>query len=293
MVTVLDVSGAVGGPTGGVPTTDAVLTIAPASRSAWVTMCAPEHVVVCAGMRVVVAHVIAPASGSETVTDVIVRLPLFETANVNGMLAPAVEYDVVELVLVMLSAAAATAGTVTWFELVGPTAPDPGSVAETVAVLTTEPLFRSASVTVCEPVQVVDCPGASVVARHDTPDVLGSVTLIDDSVTLPVLRTVKEYGIVSPMVEYPVFAVFFEIVIAGVCVALTVTVFDIAGAIGVPPGGVPVTEAVLTTDPESRLAWVTVWVAEQVVEAVGASVVAAHTIPDAFASVIVTDCNVV
>ena len=84
-----------------------------------------------------------------------------------------------------------TAGTVTVLELVGASGVPDGCVATTVAVFTTDPASRSATVTVWVPVHEVVRPGASDEAAHDTPDVFGSVTATAVSVTLPVLRTTK------------------------------------------------------------------------------------------------------
>ena len=84
-----------------------------------------------------------------------------------------------------------TAGTVTVFDGTGVSAGPLGGVPVTAAVLTTDPASRSAWVTVCVPVQVVDAPGASVVAVQVTPVVLGSVTVTAVRVTLPVLVTVN------------------------------------------------------------------------------------------------------
>ncbi len=46
-----------------------------------------------------------------------------------------------------------------------------------------------------------------------------------------------------------------------------------------PDGGVPLTVALLTTVPASTSAWVRLWVALQVVEALGATVVSAQLSP--------------
>ena len=88
-----------------------------------------------------------------------------------------------------------TAGTVMVFELTGLRGVPDGGVATTEAVFTTLPAFRSACVTVCAPVHVVDTPGANVVTGQLTPAVFASVTLTPVRVTLPVLVTRKEYGI--------------------------------------------------------------------------------------------------
>ena len=151
-----------------------------------------------------------------------------------------------------------TAGTVTVLELAGASGAPDGRVAATDAVFTTDPASRSATVTVCVPVHEVVRPGASDDAAQDTPDVFGSATAMAVSVTLPVLRTTKLYGIDSPMAEKLVLTVDFVMVIDGDWVAATVTVFELVDGMAEPPGGVPVTDAVFTTDAASRSAWVTV-----------------------------------
>jgi hypothetical protein len=76
-------------------------------------------------------------------------------------------------------------------------------------------------------------------------------------------------------------------------VPFTVTVTELTDGIGDPPGGVPVTDAVLTTFPASRSAWVMVCVPVQFATAVGARVVTSQVIPAAFGSVMVIEPNVV
>ena len=88
-----------------------------------------------------------------------------------------------------------TAGTVTVFDETGLIGVPDGGVATTEAVLITLPASRSAWVTACAPVHVVDTPGANVVTGHETPAVRASDTLNDVTVTLPVLVTTNEYGI--------------------------------------------------------------------------------------------------
>lgn len=79
----------------------------------------------------------------------------------------------------------------------------------------------------------------------------------------------------------------------GEATAGMLTVLDTTGAIGVPLGGVPTTEAVLTTAPASRSAWVTVWTAEQTALAPGASGAVGQVRPVTFASVTVMAVRVV
>ena len=70
--------------------------------------------------------------------------------------------------------------------------PPPGSVPVAVAVLFTVPASTSAWVMVCEPVHVVDAPGASVVTGQ-TAAALSCTSLIvrPVTVTLPLLVTTK------------------------------------------------------------------------------------------------------
>ena len=88
-----------------------------------------------------------------------------------------------------------TAGTVTVFDPTGAVGVPDGGVPTTEAVLITLPASRSACVTECAPVHVVEAPGASVVTGHETPAVRASLTVTEVTVTLPVLVTTNEYGI--------------------------------------------------------------------------------------------------
>ena len=84
-------------------------------------------------------------------------------------------------------------GTLTVFDVTGPTACPPGAVPSTVAVLTTWPTSTSACTVVWLPVHVVDTPGASVVVGQvTTPVMAGSVTVIVVMVTSPMLVTRNE-----------------------------------------------------------------------------------------------------
>ncbi len=76
----------------------------------------------------------------------------------------------------------------------------PGGVPLTVAELLAVPALTCARVIVWVPVQVVLCPGASVVCGHVAPGASSwaSFTVTPVSVTLPVLVTRNEYAIVSP-----------------------------------------------------------------------------------------------
>ena len=193
----------------------------------------------------------------------------------------------------MVRVAVWTAGTVTMFEVRAESGVPDGGVATTEATFTTDPASRSDCVTVWAAVHDVATPGASDDAAHDTPVVFGSVTATAVSVTLPVLVTVNVYGIDSPTVVNEVLVVALVMVICGVCVAGTVTVFEGVAGIGEPPLGVPVTDAVLMMEPPSRSACVIVCVPVHVVLAPGANVVAAHDNPVTLASVMVIAVSVV
>ena len=82
------------------------------------------------------------------------------------------------------------AGTLTRLE-VADGVPPPGEVAFTLAVLSTCPKSRSVWVTVCVAVQVVLAVGARVATGQEIEPVSAfeSVTVMDDTVTLPVLVT--------------------------------------------------------------------------------------------------------
>ena len=69
-----DGTGAIGGPEGGVAVTLAMLTTEPASRSTWVTVCVPVHVVLAPGASVVAAQVTPAVLASVTLTAVTVTM---------------------------------------------------------------------------------------------------------------------------------------------------------------------------------------------------------------------------
>ena len=153
----------------------------------------------------------------------------------------------------------------------------PGGVPVTVAVLTTRPASMSAWVTVWVPVHVVDAPGGERrlragdagrcwVGHGDAGD--GHVADVGDAERVRD-RLRRPAGLAVVVDDLTIDS-------AGFCTPVIVTWFDGTGGIGVPPGGVPTTVAVLTTDPASTSACVTVWVAVHVVDAPGASVVDGH-----------------
>ncbi len=78
--------------------------------------------------------------------------------------------------------------------------------------------------------------------------------------------------------------------IAGAAVTVVVTVS--VAVTGAPVGGVPATSAVLTTDPASTSAWVSVYEAVQVVFSPGASVVTGQVTVPTVASSMAIACRV-
>jgi hypothetical protein len=189
----------------------------------------------------------------------------------------------------MLSDGVAITGTVTGFEALGVVGVPFGLEPTTDAVFTMVPASRSAWVTVCPAEHVVEAPGANVATGQAIPVAFGSEIVIELNVMLPVLVTRNVYGITVPTEMTLAMVVAFTMVRAGAWPAGTVTVLDATGAIGVPLGeipigGVPTTEAVLTNEPASRSAWVTVWVPEHVVDRVGANVVSTQLIAGTFGS---------
>ena len=89
--------------------------------------------------------------------------------------------------------------------------------------------------------------------------------------TLPVLRTVAKYEITAPTAVTSVDVVDLTTPTEAVVVAGTVTVADGAVTAG-PIGGSAWPCATLLTEPASRSAWVTVWVAEHSTLIPGATV---------------------
>ena len=133
--------------------------------------------------------------------------------------------------------------------------------------------------------QLVDAPGARVVTGHVTrlrPG-MGSVTPTEESVTLPVLRTVKVYVSVSPreIVELVSASVVSAADLAMVIVANWVSgvvTLALGESIEVPAGDVAVACAVLLIEPASTSSWETTYVAVHRVDTPGGSDVTAHVI---------------
>ena len=89
--TVLEESGVVGVPLGGVPTTEAVLlTVALTTSVCWV-LYDPVQVVEAPGARVDKGQLTLVNNGSLTVTAVMVTLPIFLTTKLYGIFWPAAE----------------------------------------------------------------------------------------------------------------------------------------------------------------------------------------------------------
>ena len=79
MVTVFDATGVRGVPDGVIADAVAVLMIVPASRSDWVTVCAPVHVVEAPIASVVAAQLTPAVLRSATTSDVSATFPVFVT----------------------------------------------------------------------------------------------------------------------------------------------------------------------------------------------------------------------
>ena len=146
------------------------------------------------------------------------------------------------------------------------------------------------------PVQTVLAPGARVVTGQVTVPIFGSATATLFSVTLPVFVTVKVYetGVAAAKTVGATWVLSTTsdgtagIGSTSVSVAVTGTGFGFATVTGCFPDAV----AVLFTTPASTSAWVSTYVAEQPVEAFGASVVAEHVTDDTLVSVTPTVVSV-
>ena len=294
------------GPDGGVPFAVAVLLIDPALTSAWVMVRVAVQVVEALGVSVVDGQLMVerPGRGSLMATDVRVTLPVLVTRNENVWVSPSdapagavsvvMATDLVSVMVLVWSMGVAVD------ELLEITAGPLGGVPEADSVLMIDPAFTSAWVMVRVALHVVDSPGANVVAGQvmaDRPG-RGSLMLTEVRVTLPVLDTANEKVCVSP-IDAPVGVV--SVVNATLLLsdrvftcAIGVFVDDGAVVTSGPLGGVAVAVAVLLIEPELTSAWVMVRVAVQVVEALGANVVAGQLMaerPDR-GSVMVTDVRV-
>lgn len=244
----------------------------------------PVQLVEIPGAKVETGQEIPVAFGSVTATAVMVTLPVFFTVNVYGIEIPTEPKFAVVVAFTMVKAELATTGTVTVLELTGVAGVPLGGVPTTDAVFTILPASRSACVTVCVPLHVVETPGSNEFAAQETPATFGSLTAMALMVTLPVFFTVKVYGIAALRTETLAVVVALTMLSAGPCTAGTVTVFELRGAMAVPLGGVPTTDAVLRIEPALRSGCVTACVPVQTVEAPGASVVTGQVTPVALGS---------
>ena len=217
------------GPLGGVALADAVLMTNPAFTSACVIVRVALQVVDAPGARVIDGQVIAdkPGSGSETPTEVRVTLPVLVTTNENVCVSPNDAPSGV--VSVVIATDLVNASVFAWLigvavdEAAEFTAGPDGGVPLAVAVLLIEPALTSAWVMVRVAVQVVEAPGARIVAGQvmaDNPG-SGSVMATAVKVTLPVFVTANENVCTSPS-DAPVGAV--SVVIATVLVSVIVFV---------------------------------------------------------------------
>ena len=195
------------------------------------------------GTKEVAGQLTAPAVRSFTPTEVRVTLPVLVTMNVYGRAEPATVPASVPARLSSAIEGDRVTGVLT--ELVAEIAAPVGGVPAAVAVLATPPASTSACVSVYVFVQVVDAPGASVLAGHETVPTVGSVTPTLDSVTLPVFLTTNVYMIVEPAVFADGAPADFTSVIAGTPV-MVVSVESALETTG-PDGGVPAAVAVLAT----------------------------------------------
>ena len=212
------------------------------------------QVVEAAGASCVAGHETVPTFVSETATPVSVTLPVFVTRNAYGIVDPAVVPVAIPACFFSVTLGADTIGVVTESDAV--TAAPLGGFAVAFAVLVTWPESTSASVSVYVAVHVVDAPGASWVAGHDTVPTFASDTATPVTVTFPVFVTRNVYGTVEVAALPDAVPACFFSVIAGdrVIVLLVELVADTAA----PVGGVPDALAVLFTTPASTSACVSV-----------------------------------
>ncbi len=199
-------------------------------------------------------------------TEVSVTLPVFLTRNDHWILSPR---SVLPLPLTSVTAAdfvRVAAGLRTRVvevdELLEVTVALVGLLPVAVAVLVTTAASPSACVIVyAAAVQVVEAPGARVVAGQEMAPALGSVTATVVTVTLPVLVTLKVQVILSPAsltpsaLESTTDATVFCRARAGLAGMVVVT-DEVAVTTSRRP--LPVAVAVLGTEPASVSAWVMV-----------------------------------
>jgi hypothetical protein len=164
-----------------------------------------------------------------------------------------------------------------------------GSRPVATAESLTEPLARSAAVTVYVPVQISLTPGASVVCGHTTADMSAgeegatgvSVTPTPLTVTLPVFVTVNVNGICCPTADTVAVAVAFWT--ESPATGTVIVTDDGEEATGLFAESVPRATAVSVTCPLLRSARVTVYVPVHVVDWPGAREVSGQLIADMLA----------
>jgi hypothetical protein len=179
-----------------------------------------------------------------------------------------------DLATVNPGAAAAVKDTVEGGEVVVAPA---GVLPDAVAVFDTDPASISAWVTVYVAVQVTVAFGASDAApagqvtadNVPVPVNAPSFTVTVCIVTFPVFFTAKLYVTLCPAADTDTGNTDLVTVNAGLAVAVRTTV-DGGELVVTPAGVLPDAVAVFDTDPASRLAWVTVYVAVHVTLAAGA-----------------------
>ena len=257
-------------PVGGFAEADAELMTWPRSTSACVSVYVALHVVAAPGARDPVGHVTVPIVASVTATLVSVTLPVFVTRNEYGIVEPAVLPEAFPADFFSVIFGAEAIGVVTESESV--TAAPLGALAEAVAVLTTFPASTSACVSGYVAVQVVAALGASCVTGQVTVPAFASATATVVSVTLPVLVTRNEYGIVEPAaLPDAVPAVFVNVRLGAALMGVVTPSVAVTAA---PLGGVAEAVAELKTWPASTSACVSVYVPVHVVDTPGARLAA-------------------
>ncbi|MDT4934161.1 MAG: hypothetical protein QOK11_2053 [Pseudonocardiales bacterium] len=152
-----------------------------------------------------------------------------------------------------------------------PVPPEP----DTVATFATLPALTSSAVIVCDAtVQVIDCPGARLVAGQVTVPAVGSETWMLVIVTVPRFVTMSVQSTRSPapmtpssLTSTPCACFTSPNFLTGGIVTVLVDGGEVTGG---PVGGMPVPVAVLVIEPAFTSAWVTTYVAVHVADAPGA-----------------------
>ncbi len=207
----------------------------------------------------------APAGAvwvSTTATLVSLTLPLFVTTKLYVTVVPAVDTVAGLAVFAIVRLGAWTADTAAMAGTAVAVVPL-GVIADAVLTSLSEPACRSAAVTVCFVVQVIEAPGASdaepgaQVGVATAPDEVVSVTAALRKVTLPVLVTTVEYVTTSPTAETVARSADLVIVSFGDCAAVTAVVTG-GAAMGFDEESTPVAVAESSTEALFTSAWVVV-----------------------------------